>query len=205
MFLNEDGLQNLNMDDLYLDPDYIRESINNNSHPEKPSTQDYRSASVFMLLDSERPTEIVAIQKADTEGYPWRNQVAFPGGHVDKTDPTQKDAAFRELREELCILPENVDYIGSIGHFMTIKNLLIEAFVGIWNGKDQIEFDKAEISRVIRIPLGNLLATHHEKGFSGRSPDWTELIYPYDDVEVWGVTAKIIHHFIEVVSSESAE
>jgi hypothetical protein len=30
-----------------------------------------------------------------------------------------------------------------------------------------------------------------------------ELTYPYEDVTIWGVTAKILHHLIEVVTPEN--
>jgi 8-oxo-dGTP pyrophosphatase MutT (NUDIX family) len=203
MFLHENGLQDLKPEGVNIDPEYIKSAIESGDHPVKPSNNSFRAASVFMLLGSDNPMEIIAIQKADTEGYPWRNQVAFPGGHVDKTDADQRSAAYRELKEELNICSENVEYIGSLGHFMTINNVLIEAFVGVWNGKDRIDFDEGEISRVMRIPLKKIAETHMAKGFSGRTPDWTELIYPYADVEVWGVTAKIIHHFLEVLIPET--
>jgi peroxisomal coenzyme A diphosphatase NUDT7 len=139
------------------------------------------------------------IQKADVAGYPWRNQMAFPGGHVDKTDAGPLETALRELQEELCIHPENVAVLGSIGHFQTINNKDIQAFAGIWNQQETIRSDAAEISRVFQIPVAHLLALHREKGYAGQRPNVMELTYPFEDVVIWGVTAKIVHHLLEVL------
>jgi hypothetical protein len=73
----------------------------------------------------------------------------------------------------------------------------VEVFIGLWNGKSDIRFDASEISKMLAIPIENLIRTHQEGNFSGRQPDVFELLYPYDDLTVWGLTAKILHFFIE--------
>lgn len=143
--------------------------------------------------------ELIFIQKADIEGYPWRNQMAFPGGHSDPQDVDRSETAFRELEEELGIPPHDVEYIGSIGHFMTLKNKEIEAFVGIWKKNEDIYFDESEISRVFQIPISHLMTRHRSAGYVGSLPDIMTLTYPYDDVVIWGVTAKIVHHLLEIL------
>ena len=85
-----------------------------------PRTAGYRPASVSLLLFEQNQPHLLAIQKTDTEGYPWRNQVALPGGHRDRTDGSALDTALRELGEELGILPRQVEMIGSLGRFQTI-------------------------------------------------------------------------------------
>ncbi len=124
--------------------------------------------------------------------------MAFPGGHVDEQDHSPKDTALRELKEEMSIDAENVQVMGSLGHFQTLNSKDIQAFTGIWNQKDDIFFDKDEISRVFKIPFTHLKKVHREKGYAGRRPNIMELTYPYEDILIWGVTAKILHHLIEV-------
>jgi 8-oxo-dGTP pyrophosphatase MutT (NUDIX family) len=142
---------------------------------------------------------ILTVQKTDNEGYPWRNQVALPGGHVDKEDSSPLEAAYRELEEELKIKKEHIELMGSLGHFQTINHKDLNVFVGIWKTREPVSFDTAEISRVIEIPLKTLVKTHIDSNFQGRIPDVFELLYPFQDVTIWGVTARILHHFIEVV------
>ena len=154
---------------------------------------------VFLLLFEKNGPHILAIQKSNTEGYPWRNQVALPGGHVDQEDAGPLAAAFRELKEEVNISSEQIDLIGSLGHFQTINQKGIEVFVGIWDGSGPVCCDTCEIARTLEIPLADLLATHMQAGFHGRQPDVDELRYPFQDVVVWGATARILHFFIELL------
>ncbi len=187
-------------------PSYIEKincAIVSASHPPAPDPDLFKPTSVMALFLFRREPALLFIQKADREGYAWRNQMAFPGGHVEKTDASARQAAFRELYEETGIIPDNVQYIGSLGHFQTLKNRDIQAFAGIWNQKDEIVFDTQEISRVLEIPFETLWQTHLEKGFAGRRPrpGVMELTYPCKDVVIWGVTAQIVHHLLEVVGN----
>jgi len=179
--------------------------IRNTDSPRPPENPSYQPTCVFLLLfdkeknkDKKQEPYILAIQKTDTEGYPWRNQVALPGGHVDETDSSPADAAFRELEEEVNISRDQVEFIGSMGHFPTMKSKVIEAFVGLWNGEGPVHYDSSEIARVLEIPLKKLIETHKTKNFHGRQPDLADLVYPFQDVLIWGATARILHHFIEL-------
>jgi 8-oxo-dGTP pyrophosphatase MutT (NUDIX family) len=159
----------------------------------------FDSAAVFLLLFEQNGPHVLAILKADTEGYPWRNQVALPGGHVDKIDTGPKAAAYRELKEEMNIPAGQVDFIGSLGHFQTINRKDVEVFLGLWDGKGPVDYARQEIARVLEIPLAHLVETHAAAGFHGRQPGVDRLIYPFEDVQVWGLTAKIFHFFIELI------
>lgn len=177
----------------------IRSAVQNGSHPGPPRDVLFQPTSVMALFLLNREIELLFIQKADVPGYPWANQMAFPGGHKDWTDHSTKETALRELNEELGILRENVEVIGSLGHFQTINNKDIEAWAGIWNQKDVIQQDRAEISRVFQIPLEYLVQLHRQNEFHRQTPNIMQLTYPYEDVSIWGVTAKILYHLINVL------
>ena len=172
-----------------------------NSRPNGSPADDCRvPACVFLLLFNRPDPHILAIQKSDTEGYPWRNQVALPGGHVESSDAGPLAAAFRELEEELNISKDQVDFIGSLGYFQTLTQPRdIEAFIGLWNGKGSVRFDTTEIARILEIPLQTLVGIHQAKRYHDRHTDTREPEYPFGDVVIWGATAKIIHHFIKLI------
>lgn len=185
-----------------METDYsvIKSMIRSGDGPGPPSGMSYDSTCVFMLLfDKEGELNILAVQKTDNEGYPWRNQVALPGGHIDKEDVSPVEAAYRELEEEVNIRKEHVELIGSLGHFQTINSKDINVFAGIWQTREAVRFEPAEISRLLEIPVKNLVKIHVDSKFHGRIPDVMELLYPLDDVIIWGVTARILHHFIELI------
>jgi 8-oxo-dGTP pyrophosphatase MutT (NUDIX family) len=183
-----------------IDYPLLKEIIGN-SRPAGSPEDFYRvPACVFLLLFDRPDPHILAIQKSDTEGYPWRNQVALPGGHVESTDADPVAAAFRELEEELNISQDQVDFIGSLGHFQTITRPRdIEAFIGLWNGKGSVRFDATEIARILEIPLKTLVGIHQAKHYHDREMNTHEVEYPFGDVVIWGATAKILHRFIELI------
>ncbi|MFH2058780.1 MAG: CoA pyrophosphatase [Pseudomonadota bacterium] len=180
----------------------IKSAIQNGFHPQMPGEDLFDPTSVMALFLFEQQIKLLFIQKADIKGYPWANQMAFPGGHKDKADLTSKHTALRELEEEMGIVPENVKVIGSIGHFQTLNAKDIEAWTGIWNSKDRIDFDGNEISRVFKIPLDYLIDEHKKNNYHIQEPDFMRLIYPYEDVRIWGVTAKILCHLINLILEE---
>ena len=49
------------------------------------------------------------------------------------------------------------------------------------------------------VKLESLLEIHESRNFSGREPDLYELIYPVNGMEIWGVTARIVHRFLEII------
>lgn len=178
----------------------IRDIIINAGSPGVPEGFSYDRTCVFMLLfDKDGELNVLAVQKTDNEGYPWRNQVALPGGHVDEDDESSLDAAYRELEEELDIKKEHVELMGSLGHFQTINSKDIKVFAGIWRKRRPVRFEAAEISRVLEIRVRDLVAIHVGSKYGGRIPDVMELLYPIDGAVIWGVTARILHHFIELV------
>ena len=180
----------------------VKKAVNRSAHPGPPGDASLKPASVIALISAIDTPHLLFIEKADKKGYPWRGQMAFPGGHTDPTDEDRQETALRELCEEMGILQENVDLVGSIGHFLTINHTEIKAFIGFWNRRDRIIHDPAEIARVIEIPVDHLLHLHTEKGFCRRTVGIEELTYPYREFVIWGVTAKILHHLMEIINAQ---
>lgn len=153
---------------------------------------------VFLLFYWRKNWRILTIQKTNTKGYPWANQVALPGGHVDVQDASPLAAAFRELEEETGIQSVEVNVFGSLGHFPTIAGKDIEVFAGLWNTPRHLSVVSNEIARVLELDVHSALQTHVQCGYVGRLPPVTELVYPIDDTYIWGATARIIHRVCEL-------
>lgn len=188
-----------------LDHRFLTSLLSAADVPAAETTRPQDCTSVFLLLYHKADTPfILAILKTDTPGYAWSNQVALPGGHVDETDPSSLEAAYRELEEELGIYRHQVNFVGSMGHFQTIQQKDIEVFVGIWDGRmESVAYDPGEISKVLELPVNQFLGNHLSSHFHGRIPDIMELLYPFNDVVVWGVTARILHYFFELLLTKS--
>jgi 8-oxo-dGTP pyrophosphatase MutT (NUDIX family) len=184
---------------LTIDYSSLKQLIDDGFVPGPPADYACRPACVFLLLYNRDEPYFLAIQKSDTDGYPWCNQVALPGGHIEKYDASPIDAAYREVQEEVNIPRGQIEFIGSIGHYQTINDRDIQVFVGLWNGQGPVRYESAEISRILEIPVREILQTHIANHYHDRIPDVSELTYPFQDVVIWGVTARILHHFIELI------
>ncbi len=182
-----------------LNFDQLKQIIANNSMPGPPPPGPFKPTSVFLLLFNPAEPHILAIQKTDSEGYPWRNQVALPGGHLEKDDTSPRAGAYRELKEETGIHRDQVEFIGSLGHYQTVNGRDIHAFMGLWDATGPVRYDPIEIARILKIPLRTLVQTHRDANFHNRIPTIAELRYPYEDIVIWGATARILHHLIELL------
>lgn len=187
-----------------VDYSALRRAIAHAPQPTRQAPPGYERDSVCLLLVDRAETILLAIQKADSEGYHWRDQVALPGGRIEPTDHGARHAALRELQEELGIERSTVEILGELGHFQTAgsKNDL-EVFVGRWTHPSEVHADDREVARVLAIPLAHLVELHAAAGFCSRSTSaiGDALVYPIGDATIWGVTARILHHFLELVLS----
>ena len=197
---NMDRARQPKTDDLSdLNIEQLKDIICNNQKPGPPPPGPFKPTSVFLLLFNLTEPHILAIQKTDSEGYPWRNQVALPGGHLEKDDTSPLEGAYRELEEETGIGRDQVELIGSLGHYQTINGRDIQAFIGVWDATGPVQYDPSEIARILKIPLRTLVQTHHAGKFHNRTPTIDELRYPFEDIVIWGATARILHHLIELL------
>ena len=186
----------------------LRSALARQPSPARPTLPDHRPNAVCLLLFDRDETCVLAIQKADSEGYHWRDQVALPGGRIDPADRNARAAALRELHEELGIPAGAVEVLGELGCFYTetSKNVL-HAIVARWIQRTEVHADPREVARVLELPLAHLLELHHAGGFHrrGLAEIGAELAYSMADARIWGVTARILHAFLELLQeAESA-
>ncbi len=187
---------------LTLNYDNLRSALAAATHP--PARDARHACAVCLPLIEREDTHILFIQKADTAGYHWRNQIALPGGHLTQQDRGITDAALRELNEELGIHREEVEVLGHLGHFQTATS---DADLGVvvvrWNGSRTPAFDPREVARILPIPVQTLSEIHAAEGFD-RQPAAEinrRLEYQAAGVRIWGVTARILHCFLELLRS----
>ncbi|MCP4591579.1 MAG: CoA pyrophosphatase [bacterium] len=184
--------------------DYIalRHLLETNRPACREAPAGYERNSVCLLLADRVETVLVAIEKPASEGYHWSGQVALAGGRIEADDPTAEHAARRELHEELGIPPEEVEVLGELGHFQTeTSDHDLAVFVGRWVHPGDVHADSREVARVLEIPLGDLVGLHTSRGYHGQPAGafGEGLAYPIADARIWGVTARILHHFVELL------
>lgn len=181
----------------------------------------FRSAILIPLTQIEGEWHVVfQVRALSMRSQP--GDISFPGGKIDKTDATPLDAALRETYEELGVNPQTVEVIHSLSPYVASPSFVVYPFVGVIEYDEIIpSFNEEEVEEVFTIPLKWLLGHDpymhlisfkpkpaadfpFEKIMNGSDYKWgtravEEWFYDYQDYTVWGLTARILKHFIDKI------
>jgi 8-oxo-dGTP pyrophosphatase MutT (NUDIX family) len=130
-----------------------------------------------------------------------RGEISFPGGVCHPDDRDLLATALRETREEVGIAPGDVEILGMLDDFHSVYDYRVTPFVGFLPDDYRFSINPDEIDRIIEVPLSRLL----DPGIF-RAEDWNwkgrihpVLFYTCGTDEIWGLTAAILHQFIDLV------
>ncbi|MBU8905553.1 NUDIX hydrolase [Desertibacillus haloalkaliphilus] len=148
-------------------------------------------------------------------------EICFPGGKVDESDKDEEHTAIRELCEELGLPANQINTVASLDYVVTPFDSLIYPFVGEIAPHAVISHNPLEVDEVFYVPLDYFLEAkpqrfdinlkvEPEKNFpyhlipNGKNYNWRvgaipEYFYEYNDYVIWGLTARILHHFLELI------
>jgi 8-oxo-dGTP pyrophosphatase MutT (NUDIX family) len=132
-----------------------------------------------------------------------KGQIAFPGGARHKTDKTLLDTALRETHEEIGVKPEDVAVLGELDdQVTTTSNFILTPFIGVIPWPYEFTLCKAEVERLIFVPLDALRDKKSRKPemetLNGQ--EYPSYAYYYHGKRIWGATARVINMFLEAIS-----
>jgi 8-oxo-dGTP pyrophosphatase MutT (NUDIX family) len=91
-------------------------------------------------------------------------QIGFPGGRLEKQDPSPAATALRETSEELGILPQSVKLLGILPSAASIDGSLVFPVVGIIHREElELTLNPSEVQCVYQVPWD--LITHKNRKF----------------------------------------
>ncbi len=174
-------------------------------HPYSINTTTATPAAVLIPLILKNKTwHLLYIRRAEIENDCHSGEVAFPGGYHESHDVNLKSTALREAKEELGLVPDDVNILGRLRDHFSITNFRISPFVGLIPWPYPLKIDEREVSRWFTMPL-NWLATPsnrkilHQTLDSDHHPIPTVYFNPYDGETLWGATAKITVELIKTL------
>ena len=148
-------------------------------------------------------------------------EICFPGGVKDPGDQQALDTAVRETCEELGITPDNIEVLGELDILITPSSLIMRSFVAWIKDRSLIQINPAEVEKVFAIPLDFLLEYGPKEHALILKPDFSndfpvqlipqgenypfrlnrlqQYFYIWEGEVIWGLTARILHHFIELL------
>lgn len=148
-------------------------------------------------------------------------EICFPGGKIDSQDINEQGAAIRETVEELGISRDAIKNIFPLDYMISPYGMIVYPFVGFITEPNNFKPNPSEVGEIFTVPLSffvnhppniykiNFKAEPEEnfpydliaggKNYNWRTRDLEEYFYHYNDKVIWGLTAKILAHFIEMV------
>ena len=135
-------------------------------------------------------------------------QVSLPGGRIDPGE-TPEHAAVREAYEEIGLMPDAVDLLGTLTPLpIPVSGHLLHPVVGYAAVRPQFIIAEHEVARLIEVPLIQLQPALVRWERRARShPPLEPMDVPYfqiDDMQVWGATAMVLAEFIAIVGDVDA-
>lgn len=148
------------------------------------------------------------------------NEIAFPGGKIEK-DETPREACIRETCEELGLKPEDIEIISPLDLYISHSNLVIHPFFGIIKNTENLSINKNEVDHVFTAPIDYLMdytpeefqneirvnpsedfpydKIPNKKKYKFAVGKYSVLFYEYKDYIIWGISAKILENFLNLL------
>jgi len=208
---------------VYMRVESILEKMKNRTPSILGQEKSRRFAILLPLIQTENGIEVLF----EVRAYHMRSQpgdVCFPGGKIDSSDENARASAIRETTEELGIEAENIQNVLPLDYIVSDYGSTIFPFVGELTNIDDMQLNEAEVAEVFTVPLTYFLETEPdiyyvrfeavpEKDFpfeliqGGKNYDWRprelkEYFYEYEGKVIWGLTARMIHHFAKSLLKE---
>lgn len=144
--------------------------------------------------------------------------ICFPGGKMELSDLTSREAAVRELSEETGIPRAKAAHIGELDRWLTAYGIVVYPHVFMID--DVTLAPNEEVAELFTVPIASLRNQHpdqiiipitpdppddfpYEKIAGGRDYQFRkssipELFYEYEGRHIWGLTARILQHFLKI-------
>lgn len=148
-------------------------------------------------------------------------EICFPGGRCEPEDRGAKNTAIRETCEELGLTPDDLEVLADLDIMVSPFGILIIPFLAIIKHPESIHANPDEVEKVFCVPLRYLMENEplrHQMGLSVSFPDdfplelipqgknypfrqgvLPQYFYIWESEVIWGLTARILHHFIEMI------
>ncbi len=167
-----------------------------------------QAAVLFSIIPHvNKPYELILIHRSNM-GTRHRGEMSFPGGKFEpEVDKSLKDTALRETEEEIGVPKSNIRIIGCLDDFPTISKFIVTPFLGLISNTQTLKRDEREVQKIVKVPIDFFInkINFAEQEFDINGEKFPVFYFNYFNEEneqtytIWGATAFLITHFLELV------
>jgi 8-oxo-dGTP pyrophosphatase MutT (NUDIX family) len=161
------------------------------------------AAVLLPLFHKEGRIHVLLTKRSDMVEH-HRGEISFPGGKLDPTDPDLLSCALRETAEELGVAPQHVRVVGELDDFYTVATQYhVVPFVGLIPYPYEFRPSAREIAGLIAPPLEIFFDAERrsEEKWLFKGEEITVVFYRWEGHTIWGATARILNHFVELLQA----
>lgn len=151
-------------------------------------------------------------------------EICFPGGRIDAIDKDEKSAAIRETTEELGISDQDISGVFPLDVLLTPFGMIVYPYAGLIENLEAIRPNPSEVKEIFTVPLSYFVENDPKvyyvdlkpvpqenfplhliaggANYRWRKNQLVEFFYLYENRVIWGLTAKILSHFVDILRKE---
>ncbi len=190
-----------------LNVEYLRMKLDEYRNHSTPIPEEYqkkykKAAVLISIVCIEGDWNLLFTKRAETLKN-HRGQVSFPGGGFESIDENLVATALREANEEIGILSQSVQIIGTMPEFLTNSDFLVTPVVAVIDWPIVLSIAEAEVSKVFAIPISWLSKAENweERAYTHPSGWHGTVVFfqPYEGEVLWGISAKITVELLSII------
>ena len=165
--------------------------------------QNPRQAAVMALFypNMDFQTHLLLILRNTYKGI-HSNQIALPGGKMERSDPNLLETALRETQEEVGAVRDRITVIRSMSEvYIPPSNFEVTPYLGLYRKEEPFLRQADEVAAIVEVPLHDFMddgKIFHQILNTSYAQNVEVPAFKLNGYTVWGATAMILSEIKEL-------
>jgi 8-oxo-dGTP pyrophosphatase MutT (NUDIX family) len=184
----------------FCNPGTWTPELRSDARLQSESTEPPKPAAVLIPLvrRDDRLNVLLTHRARDLQAH--AGQISFPGGRIEPSDRGPVEAAMREAAEEIGLVAERIELLGTLPVYLTVTRFEVTPVVGMIAAPIALRLDASEVEDAFEVPLSFLMDPRNHQRRVATVNGQRRFVYtmPYHDGSrermIWGATAAILRN-----------